>query len=100
MSSTAIWWIRRDLRLTDNGALQAALAQADIVVPLFILDDAALDSRYHSRAQMRKDLMFGGLQTLDANLRARGSRLLVRHGEPLAVLRALLAECGAGATPP
>lgn len=50
MSSTAIWWIRRDLRLTDNGALQAALAQADIVVPLFILDDAALDSRYHSRA--------------------------------------------------
>jgi deoxyribodipyrimidine photo-lyase len=97
MSSTAIWWIRRDLRLADNGALQAALAQADIVVPLFILDDAALDSRYHSRAQMRKDFMFGGLHTLDADLRARGSRLLVRQGKPVAVLRALLAECGADA---
>ena len=26
---TAIWWIRRDLRLTDNQALTAALQQAD-----------------------------------------------------------------------
>lgn len=97
MSTTAIWWIRRDLRLTDNSALQAALAQAATVVPVFILDDAALDSRYHRRAQMRKDFLFGGLHALDAGLRACGSQLLVRHGEPVAVLRTLLAECGAGA---
>lgn len=97
MSTTAIWWIRRDLRLTDNSALQAALAQAATVVPVFILDDAALDSRYHRRAQMRKDFLFGGLHALDAGLRACGSQLLVRHGEPVSVLRTLLAECGAAA---
>ena len=34
---TAIWWIRRDLRLNDNLTLQAALAHAS-VVPLFIHD--------------------------------------------------------------
>ena len=28
----AIWWVRRDLRLTDNRALDAALAQAEQVV--------------------------------------------------------------------
>ena len=36
---TNIWWIRRDLRLTDNAALHAAL-EADSVIPLFILNPA------------------------------------------------------------
>ncbi|MDX1523270.1 MAG: deoxyribodipyrimidine photo-lyase, partial [Anaerolineae bacterium] len=43
---TAIWWIRRDLRLTDNQALTAALEQAEHVVPAFILDPALLNSPY------------------------------------------------------
>ena len=30
---TAVWWIRRDLRLTDNQALAAALNAADRVIP-------------------------------------------------------------------
>jgi deoxyribodipyrimidine photo-lyase len=36
--NTAIWWIRRDMRLKDNQALEVALRQAEIVVPVFILD--------------------------------------------------------------
>ena len=39
MSKRAIFWFRRDLRLSDNPALLAALDEADEVVPLFILDD-------------------------------------------------------------
>jgi deoxyribodipyrimidine photo-lyase len=35
---TAIWWARRDLRLADNQVLSAALAQAEQVVPLFVVD--------------------------------------------------------------
>ncbi len=38
---TAIWWIRRDVRLHDAPALQSALAHGT-VVPAFILDDALL----------------------------------------------------------
>ena len=43
---TAIWWIRRDLRLQDNQALQAALEYSTQVVPLFILDEKLLESAY------------------------------------------------------
>lgn len=43
---TAIWWIRRDLRLTDNQALGAALARAERVIPVFVLDPGLLHSRY------------------------------------------------------
>jgi deoxyribodipyrimidine photo-lyase len=38
--STAVLWLRRDLRLTDAPALLAAADQADQVLPLFVLDDA------------------------------------------------------------
>jgi deoxyribodipyrimidine photo-lyase len=39
MGSKAIFWFRRDLRLADNPALLAALANTDEVVPLFIFDE-------------------------------------------------------------
>ncbi|MHA7833293.1 MAG: deoxyribodipyrimidine photo-lyase, partial [Algiphilus sp.] len=34
--STHIVWFRRDLRLADNPALQAALEEADTVLPVYI----------------------------------------------------------------
>ena len=37
--TTAVLWFRRDLRLADHPALLAARAEADDVVPLFVLDD-------------------------------------------------------------
>ena len=86
----SIWWIRRDLRLTDNPALQSAL-QTEPVIPVFILDPHLL-SRPASR---RQTFLFNGLRALDADLRQRGGYLVVRRGEPLEELRALLAETGA-----
>ncbi len=47
--STAIWWIRRDVRLSDNQALHASLAASDRVVPLFVLDPALINSSYAAR---------------------------------------------------
>jgi len=38
--STAVLWLRRDLRLADSPALLAARDGADEVLPLFVLDDA------------------------------------------------------------
>ena len=35
---TTLLWFRRDLRLADHPALTAALAEADAVVPLFVID--------------------------------------------------------------
>jgi deoxyribodipyrimidine photo-lyase len=91
--TTAIWWIRRDLRLADNQALAAVLAHADRLVPVFVLDPALLNSPYVG--DKRLAFLFGGLRQLDAGLQARGSRLVVRYGEPLPELTALLGETGA-----
>jgi deoxyribodipyrimidine photo-lyase len=93
--STLIWWIRRDLRLTDNQALSAALAAAEQVLPVFILDPRLLASPY--TGDKRTAFLFDGLRALDADLRSRGSRLLVRRGDPAAVLAQLCHETGAGA---
>jgi len=83
---TSIWWIRRDLRLTDNTALQAAL-EAGPVLPVFILDPAFADS-----SRRRTDFLYEGLHALDKDLRERGSYLVLRKGRPAQVLGQLLWE--------
>jgi deoxyribodipyrimidine photo-lyase len=97
MPRLALWWIRRDLRLTDNPALTVALAHAQTVIPVFILDPVILNSPYHHAALKRTAFLFGGLRELAADLHTRGSRLTLRHGQPLDVLSALMAETGASA---
>ena len=82
----AIWWIRRDLRLTDNAALHSALG-AGSVLPVFILDPA-----FDSSSARRRDFLYEGLHALDKDLRERRSYLLIRKGKPLDVLKKLLEE--------
>jgi deoxyribodipyrimidine photo-lyase len=93
--ATAIWWVRRDLRLHDNEALRAALAHGGCVAPVFVLDPALLAAPDISRKRLA--FLFGGLRSLDAELRVRGSRLVVRRGDPAAELALLAAETGAQA---
>jgi deoxyribodipyrimidine photo-lyase len=93
--NTAIWWIRRDLRLTDNPALTAALEAGEQVLPVFILDEKLLKSPYNSRQRMA--FLLGGLRELDKGLQARGGRLILRHGDPRQELATLVDETGAGA---
>lgn len=91
--SVAIWWIRRDLRLSDNQALTAALNQADDVIPVFILDPKLLTSA--SVGEKRVAFLFEGLRSLDIDLHRRGSALIVRKGDPLSELHILCGETGA-----
>jgi len=95
MHDTTIWWIRRDLRLSDNEALTTALAKSRRVIPAFILDPALLEGANASRK--RNAFLLGGLSALDEDLRRRGSRLIVRRGRPLEALRDLMTETGATA---
>jgi deoxyribodipyrimidine photo-lyase len=89
----SIWWIRRDMRLSDNPALQEALRGDQPVIPLFIMDPHPLQFP----PAKRQAFLLGGLRQLDHDLRARGSRLVVRRGDPLDILRTILAETHAGA---
>ena len=87
--SVSIWWIRRDLRLHDNLAMQAALSEGSLL-PVFILDPVLLSKE----AAPRQGFLFAGLCQLDQDLRARGSRLLIRRGDPLEELARLKDESG------
>jgi deoxyribodipyrimidine photo-lyase len=94
MKRTTLWWIRRDCRLEDNQALQAAPAAGETIVPVFILDPALLSSGYVG--DKRTAFLLGSLRELDKGLRQRGSYLVIRHGKPLEELTALAGESKAG----
>jgi deoxyribodipyrimidine photo-lyase len=89
----ALWWIRCDLRLEDNQTLAAALSITERVIPVFVLDPVLLHGR--SRAEKREAFLLASLRQLDHDLRARGSRLILRHGRPEEALATLVAETGA-----
>jgi deoxyribodipyrimidine photo-lyase len=91
--SVALVWFRRDLRLADNPALHVALASADQVVPVFCIDDRLIHGRHSSGARVQ--FMLESLADLDQALQAKGSSLVVRHGDPARELSALARELGA-----
>ena len=89
-----IHWFRRDLRLTDNTALTAAAALSEgDVLPVFVVDPALTGGQDVSAARL--NFLYGCLRDLDAHLRQRGSRLLIRRGDPATVLVDLARETGA-----
>jgi deoxyribodipyrimidine photo-lyase len=88
-----VWWIRRDLRLADNIALDAALATGRSVLPFFVLDPSILQSP--DLGASRVAFLCGGLHSLDRQLRGRGSRLVLRSGSPQETLARLVQESGA-----
>ncbi|NMB55311.1 MAG: deoxyribodipyrimidine photo-lyase [Leptolinea sp.] len=83
-----IWWIRRDLRIMNNAALQAAGKEGVPVVPVYILDARLMQSA----GERRKQFLLAGLQDLRHQLRQSGSDLVVRQGKPQEELRKLLSE--------
>lgn len=95
---TRIVWLRRDLRLDDHPALHAALADADDdtrVVPLFVWDPALVDRGRVSPARLA--YLCEALTDLDGRLRDRGARLVMRTGEPAAVVQGVAREVHASA---
>jgi len=85
-------WFRRDLRLTDNPALHAALARGGPVIPVYIWapeEEGAWSPGSASRWWLHQSLV-----ALDTGLRSKGSRLVIRQGKSLAVLHALIGVTG------
>ena len=86
---TSIFWFRQDLRLADNPALTAAVAKGE-VVPVYILDDGSPGA--HAIGGAQRWWLHHSLNALHASL---GGKLILRRGESLSVLDALMAETGA-----
>ncbi len=92
--SVAIHWFRRDLRLSDNTALNAA-ARYDQVVPVYIVSE--WKESHHWCGAPRQEFLCGSLASLARNLEHKGGRLIVRQGRAEQVLEKLVRESGAEA---
>jgi deoxyribodipyrimidine photo-lyase len=86
----AIWWIRRDLRLNDNPALEALLAAGRTALPVFVIDPGLW--RPTQVGETRLAFLLGGLHQLNEALHERGSYLIVRKGPPEEALAQLASE--------
>lgn len=95
MVRPVIVWFRRDLRLSDQAALAAAVASGAPVIPVFILDDETPCHRKMGGAS--RWWLHNSLASLDAALRRRGSRLILRYGNSADILPELAAEVSAEA---
>ncbi|MEL6317782.1 MAG: deoxyribodipyrimidine photo-lyase, partial [Pseudomonadota bacterium] len=92
-TTPTLLWLRRDLRLGDHPALDAARARGGPVIPLFILDDAA-DLEGGAAARWR---LSRSLEALARALEGIGGRLILRRGPSASVLDQVIGETGAGA---
>ncbi len=84
--TTALLWLRRDLRLADHPALLAALDAADEVVPVFVLDDVLRTPSGPNRLAF----LYGALRDLSERT---GGALRVVHGRPEEVIPRLARGC-------
>ncbi len=92
-ATTALVWLRRDLRVHDHPALSAALEQADTVIPVFCVDERLLSGRHASGPRIR--FMLECLAELRDALARRGGGLVVVRGRPERELARLASATGA-----
>ncbi len=92
--STALVLFRRDLRLADNPAWTAACDAHAQVLPIYIHSD---DDGLWSAGAASRWWLHHSLTSLDQSLRQVGADLHLCRGQPLEILRALIAQSGASA---
>lgn len=91
MTAPQIVWLRRDLRLADQPAFNAAAALGP-VIPVYVLDDDTPGSRRMGGAS--RWWLHHALETLSRELAQAGSRLILRRGRATEVLADLAQETG------
>ena len=71
----ALFIFRRDLRLVDNTALNAAREQAEVVIPIFNFDPIQVDKDNQYRSMNGLQFMVESLKELGDNLRTKNGQL-------------------------
>jgi deoxyribodipyrimidine photo-lyase len=82
---TSIVWFTTSLRINDNKPLLEAIAHSDQVIPLYICDTNNLEETNFGTRKMGKfrlKFLMESLHELDQSLRAIGSKLLFKSGDP------------------
>jgi len=91
--TVSLVWLRDDLRITDNPALTAALASADSVAIVYVLDEVSSEARPLGRAS--KWWLHQSLTALASDIAKLGGHLILRSGSARDVIPALVSELGA-----
>lgn len=92
MSTPILFIHRRDLRLGDHPGLSAAAATGRPVIPVFIDDEVLRAQGTAPRWRLGQ-----GVAEFGSALDRIGSRLILRGGDALVEIRALIRDTGAGA---
>ncbi|WP_051534417.1 cryptochrome/photolyase family protein [Deefgea rivuli] len=92
MTTTALVWLRRDLRLFDHHAMYEALKNADQVVLAFVFDTTILKDL--PKQDRRVEFIWEALKEIKTELRQYNTDLVVRHGDPLTEIPALVEQFG------
>jgi deoxyribodipyrimidine photo-lyase len=85
-----IVWLRRDLRLDDNTALNAALATGTPLIVIFIFDTDILSEL--PKNDSRVSFIYAVLKEINAFLVQKGSGLLCLQGKPNALWAQLIGQ--------
>ena len=82
---TTVVWFKTDLRVNDNETLSKAIAQSDLIIPVFCFDESHFvksDFGFQKTGSYRATFLLESIQDLDKNLRALGSGLIIVKGKP------------------
>ena len=90
-----IVWFRRDLRLADNGALNAAVRRGGPIIPLFI--HSPEEEGEWALGGASRYWLHHSLNSFSAALRSCGSDLIIRQGPSREVLSEIINETGSEA---
>jgi len=88
--AATLYWVRKDFRLADNAALNAALEGDGPVIPVCLLDEVI--ETYGSAPKWRWGK---AVEAFSQRLMKLNSKLILRRGDALTTLRTLIAETGA-----
>jgi deoxyribodipyrimidine photo-lyase len=91
----SIVWLRNDLRISDNPALDAAIKRGSPLVIVFVLDQESPGIRPLGAAT--KWWLHHSLEALRSDIEGLGGTLVLRHGQGSEVISSLVRETQAGA---
>lgn len=93
MKNIGIVWFRNDLRLDDNEALTNAINSCDEVLSVFVFDERLFYGNtpfgFRKTGYFRSKFIIESVENLRANLREKGSDLIIAHGKPEEIIAEL-----------
>ncbi len=90
--STTLVWFRTDLRIHDHEPLVEAHQSGSAVIPLYCFDPFQFGTTsfgFPKTGSFRARFLLDSVEALRSSLQALGSNLVIRHGDPVTVIRDL-----------